>query len=108
MEVNNKYHIRVTDNESGETVHETETNLFAFASTFGKETTRILGIYTHEVPRGDAVASYIHIIAQLQLLSKSLLESVKKAMPFCTDETVRSLVETACEVLEKEAQHAES
>lgn len=103
-----KYHIYIKDNESGETLHEGGTNLFAFAGMSGKGTARMLGIHTQAVPRVEAAASYIHIIASLQLLSKNLLESVKKAVPYFTDETVRDLVETACEELEKEVQHAES
>lgn len=103
-----KYHICIKDNESGETVHEGGTNLFAFASIFGEETTRMLGIHTQATPRVEAATNYINIIAQLQFLSKKLLESVKRAVPFFTDETVRNMVETTCEELEKEAQHAES
>ncbi len=103
-----KYHICIKDNESGEVMHEGGTNLFAFAGMFGEETARMLGIHTQATTRAEAATNYINIIVQLQLLSKNLLESVKNAVPFFTDETVRNLVESACEELEKEDEHAES
>ena len=107
MEVNNKYHIRVTDNESGETVHEEDTNLCACAIHDGNGSNRILMVCMRQMERAEACARYIEIIAQLQLICQKLVGAIKEAGPMLPEELIQKMVLSACEDL-KEDEHAES
>lgn len=102
-----KYHICIKDNESGEVMHEAETNLCACAINDGNGSNRILMVCLRQMERAEACARYIEIIAQLQFICQKLVGDIKEMIPMLPEEMLQKMVLSACEVF-KEDEHAES